>query len=206
MPSLSFRPKGIRRQLGGGGGDCASFLACRCAYTDNAKSAQRTQMSSILIYLRVPTLAYLLFPSLPPLGLTYLKLYPLPCPQHFALQVEATALLRIVHVEQPFELFVDFRQVCFARLRRRDIQDFAGFIEGQAGGGHGVGGSRVVLHRLGVLLRCRGLFVGFGEGAPEYPRPRQHDLRYYAVRLWRVLMRLHLARCAHGIADEADDY
>ena len=75
------------------------------------------------------------------------------------------------------------RSACGARLRGRDVEDFARFVEGEAGGGEGVGGRRVVGLRLGEFLRGAGLFVGFGEGAAEDARAGYEDLGYYAVRL-----------------------
>ena len=50
-------------------------------------------------------------------------------------------------------------------FRRRDVQDAARFVEGQAGGREGVAGCRAVAARLrgGVFLRGGGLAVGFGE-------------------------------------------
>ena len=73
---------------------------------------------------------------------------------------------------------------CSACLRRRDVQNLARFVEGEAGGGEGVGGGRVVDLGLGEFLRGAGLFVGFGEGAAEDSRAGDEDLGDYAVRLY----------------------
>ena len=52
-------------------------------------------------------------------------------------------------------------------LRGRDVEDLAGFLEGEAGGGEGVGCAGGGGVGGGEFLRGAGLFVGFGEGAAE---------------------------------------
>jgi hypothetical protein len=60
------------------------------------------------------------------------------------------------------------------------VQDLAGFIEGEAGGGERT--TRCLL--LGsVFARCLGLLVGFGEGAAEDAGSGYHDLGDDAVSL-----------------------
>lgn len=60
---------------------------------------QRHKRLPVLEYLRFPALLQLRLSTLHLLCLPHLALNPLPRPQHLALQVETTSLLRIVHVE-----------------------------------------------------------------------------------------------------------
>lgn len=74
-------------------------------------------------------------------------------------------------------------EVRFASLRWSDVQDFAGFVEGQAAGGESVGCRRVVLHGGGIFLRGRGLLVGFGEGTAKDARASNEYLRHDSIGL-----------------------
>ncbi len=84
--------------------------------------------------------------------LTYLQFYALAGAQHFALQVEGAALFGVVHVEQALEALVDLGQVGFAGFGRGDVEDLAGFVEGEAGAGEGGGTGAICLVCGGEFL------------------------------------------------------
>lgn len=54
-------------------------------------------------------------------------------------------------------------EVCGAAFGRGDVEDFAGFVEGEAGGGEGVGGG-------GVVLEVGCVFLGWSVLAEEGTR------------------------------------
>lgn len=99
-----------------------------------------------------------------------LTLEPLLCPHNLALQVETTALLRIVGVEQPLVPLEDFCRIGLAVGRRLDVEDSASLIErharreGSASGWRSI--ARLDLRTL-VGRRSLGLLVGGDEGATE---------------------------------------
>jgi hypothetical protein len=139
---------------------------------------------SILIHLRLPPLPLLLRPRCLLLRRPSLHLNPLPCPQNLTLQIKAPAILRVVRIKQPLKPLHDLLHVRLPVTRRRCVEDLARLVQREPrrfvcshcsrafarGGG-------------GVLLRCLGLFVGFGDGAPEDAAAGGEDLCYYAVRL-----------------------
>ncbi len=123
--------------------------------------------TSTLIHPRPPILLQLRLPLSRLTRLTYLHFDPLPCPQHFTLQVETPPLLRIVQIEQPFKPFVDDIQVPLPAAGRGDVQNAAGFVQGQAGGGEAVGGCGVGGVGCGVFLVEKGRVswgVAWGRG------------------------------------------
>lgn len=60
-----------------------------------------------------------------------------------------------------------------------DVENLAGFVEGQAGRGE----AAAALFLRGVFPGCLGLLVGFGEGAAEDPGSGDDDLGDDAVSL-----------------------
>ena len=85
------------------------------------------------------------------------------------MDVEAAALLRLIEIEQSFEALHDGFHVYLAPLWRRDVEDLARFIEGEAGRGEVVKGLRIVFRCCTRILRgCLCLFVGFCKGFSKY--------------------------------------
>ena len=134
--------------------------------------------SSILINLRPPTIFHLLLRRRLSLGLAHLHLDALARTQNLALQVETAPLLRIIHVEQPLEPISDLFQVCLsAAVRRFNVEDATGLVEGQARGCVRVGGRHVPLLGLDSIFGSGGcLLVGLCEGAAEHTGSRDDDL------------------------------
>lgn len=121
-----------------------------------------------------------------PLGLTNLHLYPFPRAKNLALEIETAAFLGIVHIKQLFEPFHDLFDIRLTGLRGLGVEDAAGFVEGQTGGGKGVGGTGVALRGLGSIFgRGRGLSVGFCEGSTEDSGAGEDDLADDAMGLFQ---------------------
>lgn len=94
-----------------------------------SKTFQQRSLSSILVESRFPTVPDL---DLPSCGLRHVAgfhLYPLPCAQDFALQVEATTLLGIIGVEKSLEAFHDKVHVGLSTLRRLDVENLARLVQ-----------------------------------------------------------------------------
>lgn len=94
-----------------------------------------TWLLLLLVQLGVPSFFQLRLPLCGLLSRPGLHLYPFAGAQDLALQVEAAATLRIVDIEQLLESLQDILHVRLPALGWRDIEDLAGFFEGQAGGG-----------------------------------------------------------------------
>ena len=92
-------------------------------------------MLSILVDFRIPRFRHFLLTLRDRLDLADLEFDPLPCSEHLTLQVKTPAFLRIVDVEQFPEPRHDELHVGLATLRRRHVQNLAGFIECNAGEG-----------------------------------------------------------------------
>ena len=98
------------------------------------------------------------------------------------MQVETTALLGIVDVEELLESLHNVFDILLAGDRGLDVEDLAGLIEGQTGGGEAAAAALLL---RSVFTRSLGLFVGFGEGAAEDPGSGNNDLGDDAVSLER---------------------
>lgn len=144
--------------------------------------------SPVLVDLGIPAFFQFLLRGGLALRCSDLHLYALACAQNLALQVETATLLRIVDVEELLESFHNVFDVLLAGRRGLDVEDFAGLVEGQAGGGEAT---------AAILLRSifsggLGLLVGLGEGAAEDPGSGDDDLGDNAVSLERVWVRIFL--------------
>lgn len=115
------------------------------------------------------------------LSLANLHLDPFACAEDFTLQVETSPLLGIVLVEEFLEALHGLFEVGLGALRGFDVEDLAGLVESEAGGGKGIASFAVVLG--GIFGRGGGLFVGFGKGPPEDAGAGDDDLRDDAMGL-----------------------
>ena len=129
----------------------------------------------VLVDLRFPPFPDLFVPRLRSLGLSHLRLDPLPRSQHLTLQIETASFFRIIHIKESLKPRRDILHVRLPSLGRLYIQDLARFVEGQAGGGEGVRGA-CLGRLLSIFLRRRGLTIGLCEGSPEYARAGKDDL------------------------------
>lgn len=145
--------------------------------------------SPVLVDLGIPAFFQFLLRGGLALRCSDLHLYALACAQNLALQVETAALLRIVDVEELLESFHNVFDVLLAGHRGLDVEDFAGLVEGQAGGG---GEATAALLLRSIFAGGLGLLVGFGEGATEDPGSGDDDLGDNAVSLERVWVRIFL--------------
>lgn len=82
----------------------------------------------VLENLRLPSFLQLCISARHLLGLAHLHLYPLPCPQHLALQIETASLLRIVDIEELFEPLQYVLDVGLASLWWFDVENLARLI------------------------------------------------------------------------------
>ena len=114
----------------------------------------------------------------------HLSLYPLSCPQYFALQIETSALLRIVQVEQPLESLRDSLYFNVSHLSGAHVQDLAGFVHGDVRRREGATAASTTLAGGCIFLRRGGLTIRFGDGATYYSSAGEDDLCYYAVGLY----------------------
>lgn len=145
-----------------------------------------SHMGSVSVYFGLPTFFDFLFHLCFPLGGSHFHLYPFAGPENLALQVEgsATALLGLVKIVQLFEAFHNVLHIRNATLRRFDVEDFAGFVEGHPGGGSCVEGARIVFGSgFCILRRCMSLLVGFCERSAENSPAGQDDLGNDSMRL-----------------------
>ena len=103
--------------------------------------------------------------------------------QDLALQVEGAAVLGLVGVEQSLEAAHDLLYLSWLTGWRLDVEDLACLVQCHAGADvYAAGGAAAVLGlRSLVLTRCRGLLVGFGEGAPQHAAADEDDLGDDAV-------------------------
>ena len=99
-------------------------------------------MSSILIYLGLPSFFHLRLPLHSLRCFPDFQLYSFSRSQYLTLEVEASPLSRIIPIEHGFELFHHDIHICFAALRRLDVENLACFVEGDTGGGETVGRTR----------------------------------------------------------------
>lgn len=111
----------------------------------------------------VPKLCLSLSHALLPLQFA---LNPFSRSQNFTLQVERTALLGIVQVKQSLESLCDSLCLYYASLARADVQDLAGLVHGDVGAREGAATAASGICG-GILLRCGGLTVRFGDGASD---------------------------------------
>lgn len=135
--------------------------------------------SPVLVDLGIPSFPQFLLGGGLALGFAKFHLYPLARAQDLALQVEAATLLGVVEVEELLEARHDMLDVGFAAGRGLDVEDLAGLVEGQTGGGEAATG----LCLCGVFAGRLGLLVGFSEGAAEDPGSGDDDLGDDAVSL-----------------------
>ena len=95
------------------------------------------------------------------------------------MKVKAASLFRIIDVVQFLESFHHSFHVGRATLRRLDVEDLDGLVEGHAGGEAGAaGGCDVAVLGLGARVFAAGLclLVGFAEGAGENTGADEDDL------------------------------
>lgn len=143
-------------------------------------------MSSVLPYLGLPSLFQLRIPLHSLCRIPNLHLYPLPRSQNLALEIEASALRRLIPIKHGLEPLHHVVHIRFAALWWFDVEDLACFSEGETGGGKtvgctGVAGIGACCSRM--LGRCRGLSVGFSESTAKNSCAYEDDLGDDAVRL-----------------------
>lgn len=149
--------------------------------------------SPVLVHLRLPPFPDLLVHLRLPFSLPDLHLDAFPRAQDLALQIETSALLRIVEVKELLESLCDGLQVGFSRLWRLHVEDLASLIQRQAGGLERVPSGGVALARLSCIFRGgRGLLVSLHKGSSKHPGTRDDNLRENAMRLYSVSQ---ISRC-----------